>query len=417
MRGWTPTWPAAGGRPAGVAAPWRALAYLLVVTPVPALVILALAVAARAGAWELVLATAAPVVLVYLALAVASAPLQRRAVAILGLPAVARPRPGGPGGWRRLRHAATGRELAHGLLAAALAPLDVVLLAAWTVLTPLLLATPLLAGADAVDVGPWTVDGAGEAWGAFAAGAVLAAAGAGAVALLAAGHAALAQVLLGPRGAELAEQVAELSRSRTRLVDAFDAERRRIEHDLHDGAQQHLVALAMTLDLARIELERRDAGAAAELVDRAHAQATGTLAELRRLVRGIHPPALGERGLGAALEDLARTAAVPVDVDADEARRPAPVESAAYFIVAEAVTNAIKHSGASRVAVEARQAGDALVVAVSDDGAGGADPGAGRGLAGLADRAAAAGGRLSVSSPPGGPTTVRAELPCPRGAA
>jgi signal transduction histidine kinase len=229
---------------------------------------------------------------------------------------------------------------------------------------------------------------------------------------LAAADTAFSRRLLGPRR-DLAARVTELEISRERVVDAAEAERRRIERDLHDGAQQRLVALAMELGRAKAKFAD-DLDAARELVDQAHAQAKEALTELRNLVRGVHPPVLTERGLDAALSGLAALCPVPVDVHVDVPVRPkASVEAVAYFMVAEALTNVAKHSRASqaKVVVEGHGYPGTLTVMVSDDGIGGADAG-GAGLSGLADRVSGVDGRLTVESPVGGPTIIAAELPC-----
>jgi signal transduction histidine kinase len=229
---------------------------------------------------------------------------------------------------------------------------------------------------------------------------------------LAAADTAMSRRLLGPRR-DLAARVTELERSRERVVDAAEAERRRIERDLHDGAQQRLVALAMELGRAKARFAD-DIDAARDLVDQAHAQAKEALTELRNLVRGVHPPVLSDRGLDAALSGLAALCPVPVDVHVDVPVRPKPsVEAVAYFVVAEALTNVAKHSRASRakVVVEGRGYPGTLTVMVTDDGVGGADPGS-PGLSGLADRVSGVDGRLTVESPSGGPTIIAAELPC-----
>ena len=225
-------------------------------------------------------------------------------------------------------------------------------------------------------------------------------------------RAAIARSVLAPREAELTEQLVEVARSRARLVDAFELERRRIERDLHDGAQQRLVALSMTLGLARLDLT---AGSpAADQVARAHEQTKEALAELRELIRGVHPQVLSDRGLHAAIEDVASRSPVPVDVDlALPGRLPAAAEQTAYFVVTEALANVAKHSRAGRARVKGSHGGDRLVVEIHDDGTGGADPARGTGLVGLADRVAAIDGRLLLSSPAGGPTLIRAEIPCP----
>ena len=231
---------------------------------------------------------------------------------------------------------------------------------------------------------------------------------------LAAADAALARGLLSPpRDAALKARVTQLEVSRERVVDAAEAERRRIERDLHDGAQQRLVALAMKLGRAKAKLAADDA--AADLVDQAHTEAKAALVELRDLVRGVHPPVLTDRGLDAALSGLAARCPVPVDLEVDVPVRPRPaVEAVAYFTVAEALTNVAKHSRATHVRVivdgGAGPAGT-LHLVISDDGIGGADP-ASAGLRGLADRIEGIDGVLSVESPPGGPTIISAVIPC-----
>jgi signal transduction histidine kinase len=229
---------------------------------------------------------------------------------------------------------------------------------------------------------------------------------------LAAADLAMSRPLLGPPS-DLAARVTELETSRERVVDAAETERRRIERDLHDGAQQRLVALAMELGRAKAKFADDPEGARA-LVDQAHTQAKEALTELRNLVRGVHPPVLTERGLDAALSGLAALCPIPVDVHVDVPVRPkSSVEAVAYFMVAEALTNVAKHSRAShvRVVVEGHGYPGTLTVMVTDDGIGGADIHS-PGLSGLADRVSGVDGRLSVESPSGGPTIIAAELPC-----
>jgi signal transduction histidine kinase len=229
---------------------------------------------------------------------------------------------------------------------------------------------------------------------------------------LATADAAMSRRLLAPPS-DLAARVTELKTSRDRVVGAAEAERQRIERDLHDGAQQRLVALAMELGRAKAKFADDPEGAR-DLVDQAHAQAKEALTELRNLVRGVHPPVLTERGLDAALSGLAALCPIPVDVHVDVPVRPkSAVEAVAYFMVAEALTNVAKHSRAShaRVVVEGHGYPGTLTVMVSDDGIGGAQAGS-PGLAGLADRVSGVDGRLSVESPSGGPTIIAAELPC-----
>jgi len=225
----------------------------------------------------------------------------------------------------------------------------------------------------------------------------------------------LARALLGPgRREELAQRVESLARSRADLVAAADAERRRIERDLHDGAQQRLVSLAMNLGMARERLEG-EAEPVRQALAAAHDEAVLALTELREFIRGLHPAVLSDRGLGPALSGLAARAPLPVRLRVDVPRPASPgVEAVAYFIVSEALTNVARHAQASRAEVTVTRAGDVLRIAVTDDGRGGAVPAAGdgTGLRGLAQRAAAVDGTLSIDSPPGGPTVITAELPC-----
>src|SRR5215207_3789490 len=222
----------------------------------------------------------------------------------------------------------------------------------------------------------------------------------------------IAQGWIGPRRREeeLTERVDELTRTRRGALDVQATELRRIERDLHDGAQARLVALSM--QLGRAEEKLADRPEVAELLRAARAEAGSAIAELRDLARGIAPPVLADRGLTAAVEGLGRRSAIAVDVDMDVDRRPPPVvETAAYFVVAEALTNAAKHGGGAPARVWARLNDDTLAVEVSDSGAGGADPD-GSGLTGLRHRVEALDGRLEVTSTAGTGTVVRAELPC-----
>ena len=229
---------------------------------------------------------------------------------------------------------------------------------------------------------------------------------------LAAGHAELTRGLLGP--VTLSERVRRLQESRRQVVDTASADLRRIERDLHDGAQARLVAVAMNLGMAK---ERLAAGEtpdqAATMVAEAHDEVKQALTELRDLARGIHPAVLTDRGLDAALSAVAAKCTVPVAVAVDVPERPAPaIEGIAYFCVCELLVNVSKHSGASSAAVTVRRVGDRLFVDVYDDGVGGADPERGSGLAGLVERVEAVDGRLVLESDPGGPTIVSVELPC-----
>jgi PAS domain S-box-containing protein len=206
----------------------------------------------------------------------------------------------------------------------------------------------------------------------------------------------------------------ELRASRARIVAAADAARRKIERDLHDGAQQRLVALALEVRVARSRLES-DPSTGGPFLDRLAEELSATSAELRELARGIHPAVLTQRGLAAAIEALAGRAPVPVEILAAPAGRLAPtLETTAYFTVAEALTNVAKYARATHATVRVAEEDSDLVIEVSDDGVGGARPDAGSGLTGLADRVGALDGKLSVVSPPGEGTLVRAELPLPR---
>jgi signal transduction histidine kinase len=211
--------------------------------------------------------------------------------------------------------------------------------------------------------------------------------------------------------AQLREQNAELRASRARLVAAADAERRRLERDLHDGAQSRFVAIA--LELRRAHAKAPPGSEMAQMLDRAIAELGTGLEELRELARGIHPAVLTERGLDAALDALAARAPLPIEVvGALGGRIAEPVEIAAYYVVSEALANVAKYSGAGHAAVRVEHIDGRLVVEVADDGIGGARPEAGSGLRGIADRVGALDGRLVVDSPMGAGTRVRVEIPC-----
>jgi signal transduction histidine kinase len=222
-----------------------------------------------------------------------------------------------------------------------------------------------------------------------------------------------AEALLGPSLSEqLAQRVETLQESRAEVVDAADAERRRIERDLHDGTQQRLVSLAMNLGMARATLTDLP-GPARAVIEQAHEEAKSALKELRDFVRGLHPAVLNDQGLDAALSGLAARAPLPVRLRVDVPERASPtIEAVAFFVVSETLTNVAKHAGASAADVMVRRVGDRLHLLVSDDGRGGAEPGAGSGLRGLAQRVGSVDGILRIDSPAGGPTTITAELPC-----
>jgi signal transduction histidine kinase len=205
--------------------------------------------------------------------------------------------------------------------------------------------------------------------------------------------------------AQVRAQLEEVRASRGRIVEATDSERKRIERDLHDGAQQRLLALAVRLQTARVTGE-----GAGHLLDQATDELQIAVTEVRDIARGLHPTILSELGLGPALEALAERAAIPVRVHATERRYPTRIESAAYFVAAEALTNIVRHAAATAADITVTSDGDNLVIAIADDGAGGADA-KGSGLRGLMDRVAAVGGILTVDSPLGRGTQLTATMP------
>jgi signal transduction histidine kinase len=214
---------------------------------------------------------------------------------------------------------------------------------------------------------------------------------------------------------ERKRQEEELRASRARIVDATDAARRRLERNLHDGAQQRLAALSLSLRLAESRIET-DVAAATEILARAREELTRALEELRELARGLHPNVLTDRGLCAALEALVLRSPFPVEVVAPDERLPMAIEAAAYYVAAESLANVAKyaHATAARVEIFESEDGHELVVQVSDDGVGGADPSRGTGLRGLEDRVESLDGRLAIASPPGGGTRLRASIPLAR---
>ena len=219
-------------------------------------------------------------------------------------------------------------------------------------------------------------------------------------------------ILGSARVAELERRVEQVTTSRAETLDHSAAEVRRIERDLHDGAQARIAAVGMNVGLAE-KLMATDPDAAAELLREARETTVDALEDLRSVVRGIHPPALADRGLAGGLEALALPIPLPITVTVDAGELPAPVESAAYFAVAECLANTVKHAGATRAWIRVRHDAEVLHLVVGDDGRGGADP-QGSGLAGVARRLAAFDGRMVVESPSGGPTVVTMEVPCPQ---
>ncbi|MFF1506181.1 sensor domain-containing protein [Streptomyces sp. NPDC058326] len=394
--------------------PWRAVGYLAtggVLGGAACLVFLVL------GVFSLFLVGLPPLLLSGLALG----GIERRRLRFVDLDPAPDPHrvPAAPGlaAWLRLRagEQATWRELAYALLlATVLWPLDLLALAVGLGLPLALLSTPVrfaVDGQEAKVVKVYLVTSWPEAFAAALVGVLLLVLLAYPLTAVAGARAALARALLAPRESGQGDGIGEVIASRARLVDAFEAERRRIERDLHDGAQQRLVALTMTLGLAR--LDAPPGGPLADRLAKAHSEAGLVLTELRELIHGIHPQVLADYGLGPALADAADRSAVPVVLDIELPRLPVSVESAGYFAGCEALANIGRHSGARRARITARHEGGVLRLDVEDDGRGGADPAGGSGLTGLADRIAVLDGTLAIMSPKGGPTLLRVEIPCP----
>ncbi|MFF7874207.1 sensor histidine kinase [Streptomyces californicus] len=404
--------------------PWRCALYFLTSAPLGAALLVCLLVLALAGSLLTVVLVGVPLLLMLVLAGLPVARLERRRLRLID-PAVPMadahrdPPRTGPAAWlrTRLQERSTWRELGYALLFACLLwPLEAVIIGTVVGVSGGLVSTPLVmatvgGGEEARVIKLWLVHSYPAAFAVALAGLLMLPLLAYPLGLLAAGRARLTRLLLDAPPEQDDVRVRELSRSRMRLVTAFEAERRRIERDLHDGAQQRLVALSMHLGLARLDAcEEPLAG----LLAQAHGEAQAALVELRELIRGIHPRVLTDRGLAAAVEDVADRSPVPVDLDLDLPHRfLEAVESAVYFAVCEALANVAKHSRATRAAVEARVDGGRLDVRVRDNGVGGADKAGGTGLEGVADRLAVLGGRLLVSSPSGGPTVLRVLVPCP----
>ncbi|MFI7014473.1 sensor histidine kinase [Streptomyces sp. NPDC050164] len=399
--------------------PWRSAGYLLTGAVTGAVVLVGIVVSVAAGGVLALALVGLPLLLGTVLAGIAVAALERFRLRLVDAEPASDPHeaPGAPGlrAWlsTRLRERATWRELGHALLFAGLLwPVDALAFTAF-LLGPLsVVATPLLMAVfgEAKVLKVWLVTTWPAAVGFAVLGLLLLALGAYLLGVAAGARAGLTRLLIAPREADLGARVVELARSRVRLVDAFEAERRRIERDLHDGAQQRLVALTMTLGLARLDAPP---GPLADQLAKAHEEAGTALAELRELIHGIHPKVLADYGLEAAVADAADRSAVPVDVALElPGRLPQAVEAAAYFVVCEALANVGRHSGASRAEVSGGHRDGRLVLRIRDDGRGGARAGEGSGLTGLADRVSVLDGRLSLSSPPGGPTLLRVEIPC-----
>jgi signal transduction histidine kinase len=303
--------------------------------------------------------------------------------------------------------ASTWRQIAFHLLSIGIGTAAGVVAVCW--LAPVLAMTYLIVGAPSAAVAAVSCVG----------GLVLLFAAPWLAQLVARVDEMLARALLGPsQSEELELRLESLAKSRAAIVAATDAERRRIERDLHDGAQQRLVSLAMNLGITRARFGDVPEPVK-EVIAEAHEEALLALSEVREFIRGLHPAVLNDRGLDAALSGLAARAPLPVRLKVDMLQPAAPsVEAVAYFIVSEALTNVVKHAQATQAEVTVASCGGLLRVAVSDNGVGGAmlgganDPDGGTGLNGLVQRAASVDGTLTIDSPPGGPTVITAELPC-----
>jgi signal transduction histidine kinase len=400
--------------------PWRSLAYLVSGSVMGFACLLLVAVLAIAGT-VLALALVGVVLLVCLVLlGIPVSALERRRLRLLDTEPVncghRVPAPG-LGAWLRTRlgERATWRELVYTLLlSVGLWPVNVLAVSGAVVVVGGLVVAGYC-GLTEPDVRTTlVVVSVSGPWGAVAcASAALAVAVVSAylVTVLAGAQALIVRLLLASREEELDHRVTEVTGSRERLVGAFEAEQRRIERDLHDGVQQRLVSLTMKLGLARLEPGNAAYDRSALVVE-AHEDAKRTLAELRALVRGIHSQLLVDRGLGPAVQDLADRCPLPVHVDISVPRLAPALENAAYFVVSEALANAVKHAEATQLSVRGRLVDEVLALEVEDDGVGGAKPADGGGLCGLADRVAVVRGTIAVTSPPGGPTLLRVAIPC-----
>lgn len=401
--------------------PWRSFAYVLTSPLVAAGTLVLLAGTVLAGGLLAPVLVGIAVLNSLPLLGVTIGGLERRRLRLMrgpGQPPLDSPHPALPDTTLRRRIAYRRREPAAwralgytALLALLLGWLDLTLVALTLMATVVLALSPLLAAHGTVGVLWWQAATPAQALPlALAAAPAWFVLSAYVLTVAAAAQAALARLLLGPREEELRAQLANLRRSRLDLVDAFETERRRIERHLHDGVQQRLVGLTMTLGLAEYQLPD---GQARRLVAKAHGEAEHALADLRDAVRNIYPRVLVDHGLQAAVHEVADRLPTPVSVDLELAGRlPPPVEATAYFVVSEALSNIAKHARATRCTVRGWVAAGTLVIVVDDNGIGGADPAAGTGLAGLTTRLDALGGSLDITSPAGGPTQLRMEVPC-----
>ncbi|MYT73405.1 MULTISPECIES: sensor histidine kinase [unclassified Streptomyces] len=399
----TTAWQAMAQRPLSFLTsswPWRSLAYLSGGVVVGAAAVLVFALGLAAGlALLVVLIGIAPLVGMVLA-ATLVARVERLRLRLVDKDPLPDPHraPEAPGlrTWAatRLKEQVTWRELMFTLLsAAALWWMDLMVLGFSFGIPATTIAS------TGKDTWPWTVFGA-----------IVLLASPYTVTSWAGARAAMARTFLAPRDKELGEELREVRASQSRLLDSFDAERVRIERDLHDGAQQRLVSLGMTLAMLRLEIP--EDSSQSELLTQAEFQLSTAHQDLRALVRGLNPPVLADHGLVAAIEDYAGRFPIPVTVDLRLPERlPRKLETTMYYLINEAMTNIAKHSGANSAQVRGRYHADLLFLDITDDGRGGVDP-TGSGVTGLADRVTALDGRMRVSSPVGGPTLLHVEVPC-----
>ncbi|MER5419595.1 sensor histidine kinase [Streptosporangium roseum] len=394
MKNVTSLWQAITGNPLrflGSPWPWRALAYLL--TSLPGGV--AVAVVAAFGRQTALLIAMITLLIVAVVLSGPIASLERWRLRLIDPAAATMPKPRTP---ISFANPTAWREIGYALLWATIMPVVNGLVISLAALTVFSYASALPSGGSPLVV--------------LLAVVVVLVGLAGCAYLFTVVAAAQGALTRGLLAAPPEERMIELTRSRARLVDAFEAERRRIERDLHDGTQHQLTAVLMQLGLAQLDV-REDPERTAKAISLAYDHTQAALDELRRVIRGIHPSALTDRGLGVAVTDLARHCPIPVTLDLDLPRRPpAGVEAAAYFCISETLTNAIKHGKAQNITIKAKLSDHLLALDVHDDGIGGVDATKGSGLTGLADRIGVLEGTLSLSSPQGGPTAIRVELPC-----
>ena len=399
--------------------PWRSYAYLLTSVPMGAL---SIAVLIGFAGLSAVLSPILVGVLMLMAFPLIGAAIgwaERRRAGLVLINRIDSPHAKLPAGLSlrekltfRRRERASLRALGYGFVLGVLVwPLSLATAGLSATILLITLAAPVIADNDEMGMGPWTLNTFWEGVLFLVLfGPVFYVVSSYLLGVVAGAEASLAKAMLGPREEELQRNLAELRRSRLDLVDAFETERARIERHLHDGVQQRLVGLTMTLGLAELDLPE---GEGRQLVVKAHAEAEAALADLRAAVRGIHPRVLVDHGLEAAVREVADRMPLPVTVQMSlPTRLPPPIEAAAYFVVSEGLANVAKHGRAKSSEVSGWIDRDRLVISITDDGIGGAKLGAGTGLTGLVTRLDALGGTLVIDSPPGGPTRLRMECPC-----